>query len=78
MLICMVPNFFRQSGKVSTVSGVLNCCTYIGSSVSTYGVALLSEKLGWGFTLTVWLGIALAGTLICILCIKPWKKRFMA
>lgn len=76
MLICMIPQFFEKSGKVSTVSGVINSCTYIGSAISTYGIALLSEKLGWGFTLLSWLVIAVMGTVLCVICIKGFKKRF--
>ena len=76
MLIMMVPAYFDRYGNVSTASGVLNSCTYIGSAASTYGVALLSEKLGWSFTLWTWLAIAVAGTVICFLCIAPWKKKF--
>lgn len=75
MLICMVPPMFKSSGKISTVSGILNSCTYVGSAIFTYGIALISEKLGWDFTLIIWLMIALAGTLICALCIKPWQKQ---
>ena len=46
ILICMIPPFFKKYGNVSTVSGVLNSCTYVGSAVSTYGIAFLSEKIG--------------------------------
>ena len=76
LLIQMLPPYFAKSGHVSTASGVLNTCTYIGSATSTYGIALLSEKAGWNATLTCWLAIAAAGTVICLLCINPWKKRF--
>ncbi len=76
MLICMIPQFFEKSGKVSTVSGIINSCTYVGSAISTYGIALLSEKLGWGFTLISWITIAVMGTVLCVVCIKPFKKRF--
>lgn len=75
ILICMIPPFFSKYGNVSTVSGVLNSCTYIGSAISTYGVALLSEKIGWSYTLLIWLAIATAGTLVCLACVKPWKKK---
>ncbi len=78
LLICMVPHYFVKYGNVSTVSGVLNSCTYIGSAVSTYGIALLSEKFNWSFTLFVWLMIALSGTLVCFLCVKPWKTNMEA
>lgn len=74
ILICMLPRFFNKTGKVSTVSGVLNSCVYIGSAVSTYGVARLSETFGWNATISVWQIIALSGTLICLFLIKPWQK----
>lgn len=75
ILICMVPAFFQKHGNVSTVSGVLNSCTYIGSAISTYGIAFLSDKFGWSFTLSVWLAIAVLGTLICLICVKPWREK---
>ena len=74
MLICMIPPYFKKYGNVSTASGVLNSCTYIGSALSTYGVALLSESFGWSLTLLVWLIIAASGTAVCMICAKPWKK----
>ena len=77
LLIQMLPPYFAKSGHVSTASGVLNTCTYIGSAASTYGIALLSEKAGWNATLTCWLTIATVGTVICLLCIRPWSKRFL-
>lgn len=75
MLICMLPDYFKKFGKVSTISGILNSCTYIGSSISTYGIALISEKAGWNFTLLVWFLIALTGTVICFAAAKPWTKK---
>lgn len=75
ILICMIPPFFKNQGNVSTVSGILNSCTYIGSALSTYGIAVLSEKAGWNATLLVWCLIAAMGTVICMLCVKPWKKK---
>ena len=74
ILICMIPPFFKSRGNVSTVSGVLNSCTYIGSAISTYGIAVLSENIGWSNTLLVWLMIALLGTAICMVCFKPWYR----
>lgn len=77
ILICMIPAFYKDGGRVSTVSGILNSCTYIGSALSTYGISVLSDKIGWGATLIIWFAIALAGTVVCTLCIKPWKKEKM-
>ena len=75
VLISMLPPFFQKYGNTSTVSGILNACTYIGSALSTYGIALLSKGIGWGWTILVWFLIALVGTVLCLVCVKPWAKE---
>lgn len=72
LLVCMLPAYFKRHGKVSTAAGVLNSFTYIGSALSTYGFASLSENLGWSFTIVMWIGVAALG---CALCLT-WSKRF--
>lgn len=78
MLVCMVPAFFRKYGSVSTVSGIINSCTYVGSAISTYGIALLSENFGWSTTLLAWAIIAVTATLICVVNIKPWRNKYQS
>lgn len=73
MLICLLPPFIQRHGNVSTVSGMLNACTYVGSAISTYGIAYLSDNAGWQVTALVWFAIAAAGTVICYICSKIWK-----
>lgn len=74
VLICMVPKFFQYTGRISLISGVLNSCTYVGSALSTYGVALIAENFGWSITVLIWALVAVAGTLSCTLTIHHWKK----
>ena len=74
MLISMLPPFFKKYGNTSTASGILNACTYIGSALSTYGIALLSKGIGWSWTILIWFMIALIGTALCLICVKPWAK----
>lgn len=74
ILISMLPPFFKKQGKAATVSGVLNACTYIGSAISTYGVAKLSSTIGWNKTILVWVLITVVGTVLCGLCATPWKR----
>lgn len=76
MLTAMVPPFFKKYGNISTVTGVLNACAYVGSGISTFGIAVISENVGWPFTLLLWCAIALIGTAICFCSVKPWKKKF--
>lgn len=77
MLICMLPPFFSGYGNTAAVSGILNSCTYVGSAISTYGIAALSGNIGWKNTVLLWFFIALAGSILCFACKKPWKRRFM-
>lgn len=77
ILIGMVPFFFKKSNNVSTASGVLNCCPYIGSAVSTYGIAVVSENYGWQYTILLWLCAAALGTALCFACAGAWKKKNM-
>lgn len=72
LLVCMLPAYFKRHGKVSTAAGVLNSFTYIGSALSTYGFASLSENLGWSFTIVMWIGVAALGCAMCL----TWSKRF--
>ncbi len=76
MLISMLPAFFKKTGKVSTVSGVLNSFVYVGSAVSTYGIALLSKNFDWSYTVLTWIGGGLIGTLICFSAAKNFIKKY--
>ena len=75
IITTMLPPFFRGRGNISTVSGVINSSVYVGSALSTYGVALISERFGWSVTMFTWFLVALAGTLICFVIAKPWANQ---
>lgn len=74
MLTCMVPPAYRNTGRISTVSGILNSAAYVGSAISQYGIAAISENFGWNTTLLCWCAIALIGTLLCAVAIRPWRN----
>lgn len=61
MLICNLPARFAATGRVATISGLLNACTYIGSALSTYGFALVAQSAGWRATVLCWAAICLVG-----------------
>ena len=74
MLIGDVPRHFARYGKVSTVSGLLNCATYVGAALSTYAFAFISDKYGWNMTILFWSAISLIGLVICVSTIKTWTN----
>lgn len=74
LLICMLPPYFAKEGNVSVVSGLMNSITYVGSALSAYVIPLATENSGWNMTLLLWLTMAVAGTVLCAVCIPVWKK----
>lgn len=74
ILVCFLPAALADDGNVSTLSGVLNFMTYVGSAASTYGFALLSTHFGWGGTVVSWLVITFFGTLACVICHTATRK----
>ncbi len=74
MFTTFLSRRFGFTGKVSTISGVTNACTYIGSTASSYGVAVIAEKLGWQATLISWAIIAFLGTVCCIIALPKWTR----
>ncbi len=74
LLIGNLPAKFVKYGKVSTISGVLNSCTYVGSTISAYAIAKLAELLGWSGNVIIWIVIAGLGAVLCFLNVKLNKK----
>ena len=66
---------FERFNKTSFVTGAINSSVYIGSAVSTYGIAAITTKFGWNGTMITWLGCSIVGLIVCILSIKPFKKE---
>ena len=74
ILVSMIPPFFKKFNRVGFISGLVNSCTYVGSAISSYGIAWIADKSGWNLVILFWTIAALCGTLLCLMRIKPWKK----
>lgn len=76
MLISRVPRYFDKYGKISTVSGLVNAFTYVGSALAMWLIPSVSSKWGWELQVISVFSVIMAGlgALICLLIIKPWKK----
>lgn len=75
MLICVLPKRFAESGHVSFISGLLNFFTYIGSALSTYGIAKISELAGWQVTIWSWAAVAAVGLVFCVMVVPKFKGK---
>lgn len=76
LLVCILPRRFAKTGRVSTISGVLNFCTYIGSAVSIYGIAALAENFGWAASIMSWAAVSLLGMLVCGIISRRWNRYY--
>lgn len=70
MIISLIPLRYSHLGRTATMTGILNFLTYVGSAISTFGVGILVEQLGWNFALSAWCCFAVIGLLLCIICRK--------
>lgn len=66
LLIGNLPAKFECYNKVSTISGLLNFCVYIGSALSIYGIAKINELWGWNITIIIWIIIIILGFLLSL------------
>ena len=74
LLISCLPGRFSRFGRASTVSGFTNSCVYVGAAIATYGIALVSEHLGWTVTIISWIAVAAVGAAMAI----PAYKKYTA
>lgn len=74
MLVSRLPGHFSAYGCVAGMSGLLNCVTYVGSALSTYAVAAVSERFGWSPTVLIWVAAAAVSGALCIAAHRTWKK----
>lgn len=74
MLISNMPGRYKPYGRVSTMAGIINGFTYVGSALSAYGFAALAERWGWKPLVLVWALCACLGGAFCIVNLKRWKK----
>ena len=72
LLVSVVPMYFVPLGRTSTITGLLNTCMHLTSSVSSYAIAALSLAFGWKLTVLSWAATALLG----LLCALAVRRRF--
>lgn len=73
LLISCLPGRFSKFNRSATVSGFCNAFTYVGAAISTYGFALLSDNLGWEFTIVSWIVISSIGIILCLISKKKYS-----
>lgn len=65
---------FERFGKTSFITGAINSSVYIGSALSTYGIAAVTTHFGWSGTMITWFSASVIGLILCIVTISRFKK----
>ena len=73
LLISCLPGRFAGTGRSATVGGFCNACTYVGSAISMYGIAFISER-SWSATAILWSAICLMGVGFACLAYGRYTK----
>ena len=74
MLVTLIPMGLRRTGMVSALSGLLNSATYVGSTLSGYGVGSLLERRGWTGVIRGGSIAAACAALVCAASIPLWRR----
>ena len=74
LLTGQLPSAYSKYGCVSTISGLTTAVFYLGSTISTYGFAILTDRSGWFVTIASWLVLSGIGILTCAVNIKRWFR----
>lgn len=74
LIVCILPAKFEKYGLVSTMSGVLNSLTYIGSAAATYGFGAIADRFNWNSVIITWVITAFIGTVCCLIAAKKWGR----
>ena len=65
---------FEKYGKTAFVTGAINSSVYIGSAISMYGIAYITEHFGWDSTLLAWGFISCIGLVVCMGSVSLFHK----
>lgn len=74
ILVSIIPTYFAPYNKVSTIAGLTNATTYLGSALCGYGLGTFSDIYGWNGTLILLVVICFLGLITCIIPAKIWNN----
>jgi OPA family glycerol-3-phosphate transporter-like MFS transporter len=72
ILVTFVPARFSRFGLTPFLTGLTNSMVYVGSSISTVGIASTVEKTGWEGFLTLLVILAMVSALLCAIAAVRW------
>ena len=74
ILISFVPLQFTAMGRTSTIAGLTNAFTYLGSALSGWGLGWIAGRYGWSVVNWVLAGLCVLGCAICLAARPLWRR----
>ena len=76
VLTSIMPSYFKKTGNVSTIAGVLNATVYLGSALSGYGFSALTTLYGWDLGIIIWLGVSVLAVVFLVIIFRKWNNTY--
>ena len=73
LLTTMMPLEYDYAHRVGTVTGMVDCFMYVGSSVAGVLTGFLSGRSGWNSVIGMWMALALVG--MALIFAAQWQRR---
>ena len=73
LYISCLPGRFAAYGRAATASGFCNAFTYVGAAISMYGIAAISDWMGWSATAISWIVISALGALCSLFALRKYS-----
>ena len=64
----------RLAQRTSTIAGLTNAFTYLGSALSGWGLGWIAGRYGWGVVNWVLAGLCVLGCAICLAARPLWRR----
>ena len=68
LYVSLFPLRYGHLGITSSLTGLLNACTYLGTSISNYGIGAVAQFSTWNTVAILWSVFALLGVVLTLYC----------
>ncbi len=70
----LMPAKFAAMNLTGGMAAILNAFACFGIVVANFGFGYLADRVGWGITILVWIGMAAISGTLCFFVVRRWKN----
>ena len=57
--LIQLPLALSGTGRTASIAGIADCASYVGSAISSFLVAWIADRGGWGATICSWCALSI-------------------